>query len=485
MQDSTTSNQANGNFEHFLGLKNKILLPVAAIVIITAMLLTIQATSRIRTLIYDGLEGKAKTLGSSLATNAEQTMLTQDLASIAGDIDNQIKSIVYNNKRAMDVAVPLMSGALGTAHIGMDLDHAQAQISSLTWSAVITTLLAVAIGLALLSWILGRIISPIRDLTGIVQRIVEEGDLTQKITIHSQDEVGKLARYFERMVERLREIPLAMEQNVKLLEEAVGSMEMSTSNQSDSINQQATALQQTQVTAQEIKQTSQVAAQSAADILKSTEKADALGRTGEEAVDKSLKGMMDIQDQSEQIAQRINELNERTRQISGITDTVKDLADQSNMLALNAAIEAVRSGEHGKGFSLVAREIRRLADQSIQATNQVQSILENTTEATNQAVRITEKGHQKMESGLSDIKSSGDNLKQLADMVKENSAAVRQIATAVNQQNSGISQIFTAVTDQSAMMDDAVRGLDQVQGNVEVLKNVSKSLSDVIGRYKV
>src|SRR5205807_7876883 len=114
---------------------------------------------------------------------------------------------------------------------------------------------------------------------------------------------------------------------------------------------------------------------------------------------------------------KITQLSERTQQIGGITQTVKDLADQSNMLALNAAIEAVRSGEHGKGFAVVAREIRSLADQSIQATNRVREILEDISGAIRSAVQITEAGKQRMESGLVQMKSSGENLRELSSIV--------------------------------------------------------------------
>ena len=175
-------------------------------------------------------------------------------------------------------------------------------------------------------------------------------------------------------------------------------------------------------------------------MLKVAERADDIGRSGEQAIEQTLGGLTEIRSQVDAIAQKIGELAERTRQIGLITETVKDLADQSNMLALNAAIEAVRSGEHGKGFSVVAREIRSLADQSIQATNRVREILEDITAAIRTAVAITEKGSQKMESSLIQVRTSGENLRELSGIVKENSAAVRQIAAAVNQQNAGITR---------------------------------------------
>ena len=155
------------------------------------------------------------------------------------------------------------------------------------------------------------------------------------------------------------------------------------------------------------------------------------------------------------------------------------------MLALNAAIEAVRSGEHGKGFAVVAREIRSLADQSIQATNRVREILEDIGGAIRVAVSITERGSQKIEGGLLQVKQSGENLRELSNIVKDNSSAVRQIAAAVSQQNAGITQIFSAVTDQTRMMDETMRRLETTTQAASTLKELSQRVSEVVGQFRV
>ena len=164
---------------------------------------------------------------------------------------------------------------------------------------------------------------------------------------------------------------------------------------------------------------------------------------------------------------------------------MKDLADQSNMLALNAAIEAVRSGEHGKGFAVVAREIRSLADQSIQATARVREILEELTFAIGEAVKIASQGALRMEGSAEQLRTSGESLRQLSEMVKENSAAVRQIAAAVSQQNAGIVQIFSAVTDQMGLMEHARRRIEQTTRAADEVKAVSREVSGIVAQYRI
>jgi methyl-accepting chemotaxis protein len=329
------------------------------------------------------------------------------------------------------------------------------------------------------------LVEPLRALTQATHRIAKEGDLTQEITVDAQGEIGELAAAFRELVRKLREIPANLHGSVQLLHQAVSDLSRATTEHGETLTKQAVALQQTQVTAQEIKQTSVLAAQKADAVLQVVERADEIGRTGEAALDQSLHGLNDIRGSVEEIAQKISLLSERTTQIGGITETVKDLADQSNMLALNAAIEAVRSGEHGKGFAVVAREIRSLADQSVHSTRRVSEILGEISRAIDGAVSITETGERRMEAGIRQIKTSGENMRELSTIVKGNAAAVRQIAAAVSQQNAGIAQIFAAVTDMSKMMDDTLTRLTAATNAATVLQDATEKVSLVVESFRV
>src|SRR5438128_1924758 len=312
--------------------------------------------------------------------------------------------------------------------------------------------------------------------------VVSEADASMA---GQRDEVRRLAHSFARMLVALRETSSVMQESAERLTASVENLATAADQQTEIISRQAAALQETQVTAQEIKQTSQQTAVRAEEVLQAALRADEVSKSGESAINGSLDGMRHILQQVGEISGRIGELNERTQQIARITDTVKDLADQSNMLALNAAIEAVRSGEHGKGFAVVAREIRSLADQSIQATVHVREILEDISGAIRVAVSISERGSQKIDGGLEHVKQSGENLRELSNIVKDNSSAVRQIAAAVSQQNAGITQIFSAVTDQTRMMDETMRRLETTTQAARTLRELSQPVSEVVGRFRV
>ncbi|NBD13782.1 MULTISPECIES: methyl-accepting chemotaxis protein [Corallococcus] len=349
----------------------------------------------------------------------------------------------------------------------------------------LAALFVAAVGLG--SWVMARgITRPLRALSEVVRRVVKEGDLTQVMEVKAgRDEVGELTQAFGQMMKNLHETATSLQQGTRVLSETVAELNLASEVQERNVARQAAALQETQVTAQEIKQTSLLAAEKAETVLGVAARAEEVGRAGEVAIRDSLGGFQGLHEQSGEMAMRIVQLNERTQQIGGITQTVKDLADQSNMLALNAAIEAVRSGEHGKGFSVVAREIRNLADQSIQATEKVRDILGDLGHAIISTAKMTEQSHSSVAEGLEQVRTSGDHLKELATIVQDNAAAARQIAGAVNQQNAGIAQIFSAVTDLSSMMAETQASLRSTTGAAKRLQEVAGQMEGVARSYRI
>src|ERR1700690_14513 len=336
-------------------------------------------------------------------------------------------------------------------------------------------------GVALCAAVVRRtVVRPIRELTRITVEIGREGDLTQKVTFRSWDEIGDLASALFAMARPMRSVQKRIRDSTQRLADSVATLSASTDEQTQTVERQAVALQRTQATAEEIRQTSTLAAEKAQTVLEYAERAESISRTGEVAVGQSLVALREIRAQVQEIAQRITSLGERAVRIGQVTQTVKDLADQSNMLALNAAIEAVRSGEHGKGFGVVAREIRSLADQSIHATQQVREMLDDISEAIRGAVAITENGSQRIDAGLEQVKTSGEQLSHLPNIVKENSQAVRQINSAVGQQNGAIAQILGALTDQSALMRDTMTRLEATDDAVKTISNASDSLVHIV-----
>ncbi|MCK8502987.1 methyl-accepting chemotaxis protein [Myxococcus fulvus] len=534
-EQTSFTTQLGQQFRQSLGLAPKLVLVTTLVSATVAAILTGIATRRLEADLVSSHMGEGQLLARSLAVAAEQgakmglttlqplldvSRTSEDVAyvfisdaggnvvahSLAGSFPEALKASAVaqgevseetgwgevlefetegRTLHASNVAAPVAGGRLGTVHVGISRDHIDDLVSALRWRMMGFALLLVALGVAVAAAFGRSIVRPMRELTEVAGHIVESGDLTRPIHAKSGDEVGRLANSFAQMVARLREVTLNLQQAAQALTQSTEHLNTSSTDQAQTISRQAAALQETQVTAQEIKQTSMLAAQKAESVLSVAERADALARAGEASIEQTMAGLNDIRVQVGEIAQKILELGERTQQIGGITQTVKDLADQSNMLALNAAIESVRSGEHGKGFGVVAREIRALADQSIQATTRVRELLDDIANSVTAAVRITERGAERMEAGLAQVRTSGQNLRELSSIVQDNAAAVRQIAAAVSQQNVGINQITLAVNDLSKMMDETVARIGSTGEAATTLQIISEQLSSAVKIYRV
>jgi methyl-accepting chemotaxis protein len=351
--------------------------------------------------------------------------------------------------------------------------------------AISLVAVSAAVAAALAAWLLSRtLVRPLNALGDAVERIVRDGDLAQHIDVSGNDEIGRVAASFAALVEKLREVPRSLRESVEALSEQVNRLDRAAREQSERVARQAAALQEAQVTAQEIRQTSLMAAEKAHSVLGAAQRADEVGRSGENALTQSLSELEAILSHVDAISRTMTELGESTSRIAGITGVVKDLADQSNMLALNAAIEAVRSGEHGRGFAVVAREIRSLADQSIKATQRVHENLEGIRLNAARAVSITEQGSRGIAANLTRVRGSGESLRELGTIARSNAVVVREIAAAVGQQNAGIDQVFSAVRDLSSSMRDLVQLIEQSAESVRELGSVSTRIGGIVSKFR-
>jgi methyl-accepting chemotaxis protein len=385
----------------------------------------------------------------------------------------------------LSLQAPVADGSLGHVHVGFDRTAARTRLRTLSLrfgGVLVLALVGFSLGGYLFS---RRLVAPLLRLTEVARRIADQGDLRESIRVDSHDEVGQLSQAFAAMVNRLKEVLHELQFSSELMTQSVRVLSHSAEEQSRMATRYASALHETQTTTQQLHRASSDATQTAESVLKVAARGDEQARSGGAAIGESIHGLTEMLGQVKQISAQINSLGERTRQIGGITQTVKDLADQSHMLALNAAIEAVRSGEHGKGFAVVAREIRALADQSIRATSQVRELLGGVSEAIATTVQISEEGTHRMEEGIAKIRQSGENLQTLSEIVRDSSASVRQIAATVSQQTTGIEQISNAVNDLNALMNGTLERITATTSSVESLQALSERVSQVVRGYRL
>lgn len=344
---------------------------------------------------------------------------------------------------------------------------------------------ALVLGLIGVYSLSGMLAAPLRDLLAVAERIAT-GDLTMQVrALDRRDEVGQLSKAFQRMNTNLRQLNGEVQEGVNVLASSASEIFTATSQIAASATETATAVSQTTTTVEEVKQTAQVALQKASQVAEVAQKAVQSAQGGQRAVEDSVEGMERIREQMESIAESIVRLSEQSQAIGEIISTVNDLAEQSNLLAVNASIEAAKAGEHGKGFGVVAQEIRSLATQSKEATSQVRNILGDIQKATTAAVMATEQGSKAVDAGMRQANLAGEAIRTLSETITSAAQAATQINASSQQQLIGVDQVAVAMDNILQASKQNATGTQQADAGARNLADLGQKLKSVVQRFRI
>ncbi|MBI5654001.1 MAG: methyl-accepting chemotaxis protein [Chloroflexi bacterium] len=331
--------------------------------------------------------------------------------------------------------------------------------------------------------VLDAALSPMQDASGALAQVAR-GDLTIKLNGQYQGDFAILRDGIETMVNGLKGMAIQSQQSAASIGTATVQLLASASQMASSTREQASAVNQITSTVKQIKVTADQVAQGAQGVAHASEQAITAAEKGMTAVQETIDGMSDIRGKVEAIAENILALSEQTQQIGAIIDTVSDIAGQSNILALNAAIEAAQAGEAGRGFRVVADEVRRLAEQSRQAAAQVKNILGDIQRATNQAVLATEQGTRVAQTGSAQVQRTADTIQELARVVETSSATAHQIVAGVNQQTLGLDQIVIGMSQINQASQQTAEGARQAEQVAQNMNTLAAKLKRVVAQYR-
>ncbi|MBF0481408.1 MAG: HAMP domain-containing protein [Desulfovibrionaceae bacterium] len=321
------------------------------------------------------------------------------------------------------------------------------------------------------------------SLTAKTAETIAAGDLRHDFTPRSERDV--LGRAFSSMVTNLRGETSQIMEAVSLLASSAGQILSSTNNLASLAAETATAVAQTTATMEEVKQTAMLAADRAGDVAGSAQQAVDVSENGQDRLERTFEGLARIKEQMASIAASILSLTEKSQAVGEIILTVGDLAEQSNILAVNAAIEATKAGEHGRGFSVLAEEIRNLADQSRQATNQIRSMLGDMQRATSAVVMTAEQGDKAVDATLRLSAEAKSSLATLSGAISGSAQAAAQIAASSQEQLSGTDQVVLAMESIREASSQQAQSARQLDSAAKDLTELGQRLKTLLNRYKV
>ncbi|MET0595125.1 MAG: methyl-accepting chemotaxis protein [Polyangiaceae bacterium] len=369
-------------------------------------------------------------------------------------------------------------------------------LGSITWGTGLAILLT---GFAAL-FITRSIVAPTRELLEGANQI-GGGNLGHRIKLTGNDELTRLSEKFNAMTENLGKTMVTadtekaararVENLLQTIAETAASLVSATSEilagttqQAAGAQEQAAAVAQTVTTVDEVVQTSEQSAIRARAVADISQKSVDISRVGRKVVDDSVQVMGTVKEQVDSSAESILALAEQAQAIGEIIATVNEIAEQTNLLALNAAIEASRAGEHGKGFGVVATEVKALADQSKKATGQVRQILGEIQKATNGAVMIAEECNKSVNQAMRVITQAGDTIKSLADIIADASQAASQISASASQQASGTAQIHQAMKNINQVTNQNLSSTRQMEQAAKDLNLLGGRLRERLTSYE-
>ncbi len=252
----------------------------------------------------------------------------------------------------------------------------------------------------------------------------------------------------------------------------------STEQQETMVSDQLALLKDTSKVIEKLSISSQQTKIRAQKVAEKTKDSLVMSSKEQEAVTDNIEKMMTLRQKIQIIAELILELSEHTQQIGSTIGVVEDITEQTNMLALNAAVEAARAGEHGKGFAVVASEIRKLADESKQATTKITSLIHDIQQATNSTVMATEEGSKEIESGVELAYVIARSIDELRNTINTTVEAVQDIVDAADHQTSCTTEVSEAINSINQGMINSVGNIKQSLLTLQNLTSLSKTLHD-------
>ncbi len=390
-----------------------------------------------------------------------------------------------------DVTAPVFVNGehWGGFRIGFSIKQTEEAIAALRNTVALSMLVVLIIASLTIYMVVARITRPLGNLTEVADRIAD-GKLDETIAIGSNDEIGKLAAAFNKMtqvivknlkseIDKSARLITSVKEAIQQLSSSANELMAISAQQASGATQQASAVQEATTTSEEIAVTAKQVAENALRVEGLAEQASQASSHGVQAVDSAVGGMDRLKQQVQSMAEAMLDLGENSQKIGGIVDIIDEISDQTNLLALNAAIEAAGAGEAGKRFSIVANEVKRLAERTVDATGQIKNLIEEIQKATNSTIMLTEEGTKGVDGANTLVGRISEELAQIITMVQETTGAAREIKLSTQQQTTAseqmaetIAEVRDVATQVAASAQETTQSIAELTGLAERLKNL-------------
>ena len=348
-----------------------------------------------------------------------------------------------------------------------------------------STVVIILIVIGMLTLLLRKYIFNRLDIVNKSLKKIAKGEFSQELEVQRDDEIGVLIKSVNEMVLDIKKALTSVHDTVEQLASTSSELSSSAETVADGAREQAEQSDSAVSAIEEINSTVSEVARSANNVSSSSSEAQEAVLKGHSVVEETKEMMEKIASAVDRAAKSVNELGETSGKIGNIVKVINDIADQTNLLALNAAIEAARAGESGRGFAVVAEEVRKLAEKTMQATNEIASTIHNLQDSTKKVVEEMESGVIQVSEGLQKADEANGALEEIRDKYEAIARDINQIATATTEQSKAVSMVTDNIEKISHIIKENATASEQMAFAVEQLSKLAVELKTSVEIFKI
>ncbi len=389
----------------------------------------------------------------------------------------------------LELSQPILddsSKKVASIYMKVDLQELDDAVDSAILSAVATVLVISILAAAISFVIQAGIVRPINAVVEALRDIAEgEGDLTRRLPVKSDDEVGQLAQWFNTFIEKVHVIISDVSTTASELNASTEKLSHTAKETEQGVINQQAEIQQVVTAVREMAAVVDDVANNVTQTADNAEEADREANSGKGVVTRTMSQIENLAADINAAADVIDKLRQETDSIGSVLDVIRGIAEQTNLLALNAAIEAARAGEQGRGFAVVADEVRTLASRTQTSTQEIQEMIERLQSGAREAVQMMEKGTTQAEESVRQAEEASRSLEAITGGVGSIKDKTNQIASASEEQSAATREMERNMDNIAGVARQTAEGSVEIAQSTVELVNMASSMAKIVKQFKL